>query len=101
MKANIKENDTAKPRHDRVIPPVGMIEFMWTVSLGLYIPRRFDFAGSYTRNFSEPGFELPDQEVAIEWRIAAVGLDMLEAAFEAGLSPDADHDAETSQTFLQ
>lgn len=33
--------------------------------------------------------------------IAAVGLDILEAAFKAGASPDSDHDAETSQTFLQ
>lgn len=33
--------------------------------------------------------------------VVAAGLDMLEAAFQAGLSPDADYDTETGQTFLQ
>lgn len=33
--------------------------------------------------------------------VAAAGLDMLEAAFAAGLSPDAGHRADTVQTFLQ
>ena len=42
-----------------------------------------------------------DRREAAVAMVAAAGLDLLEAAFAAGLSPDAGHRADTVQTFLQ